>query len=97
MAYESREQNRAARIGRIRSAGGRRTRKSTRRSQAPSARRWDLDTFVKANAGTLTAIGLTLGVFISRRFFVLPLAVAAMVAQDTLLDRIKSRLGRLRI
>ena len=43
-----------------------------------------LDQFLKGNASALTFLGITLGVFISRRFFALPVAVAAMLAQETL-------------
>jgi hypothetical protein len=91
MAYESREPNRQNRIGRIRTPASRARTRSRRTTGAGR----DLDTFVRSNAGVLTLVGLTLGVFISRRFLVLPIAVAAMIAQDTLLDRLESRLSRI--
>lgn len=43
-----------------------------------------LDQFLKGNSSALTFLGITLGVFISRKFFALPVAVAVMMAQDTL-------------
>jgi len=43
-----------------------------------------LDQFLKGNSSALTFLGITLGVFISRRFFDLPVAVALMMAQETL-------------
>jgi hypothetical protein len=94
MAYESREHSRAARIGRIRAP---KTRRTNRTGAAKAERLWDVDRFVKSNAGTLTLVGLTLGVFVSRRFFVLPIAIAAMTLQEALLDRLESGIDRLRI
>jgi hypothetical protein len=43
-----------------------------------------LERVLKENSSALTFLGITLGVFISRRFFALPIAVAAMLVQDTL-------------
>jgi hypothetical protein len=62
-------------------------RRNGRRSPIQSAldvRERTLDQFLKSNASALTFLGITLGVFISRRFFALPVAVAAMLAQETL-------------
>jgi hypothetical protein len=61
-----------------------------RRPSAPRGRtfevpfEWNLERVLKGNASALTFLGITLGVFISRRFFALPLAVGLMMAQDTL-------------
>ncbi len=48
----------------------------------------DLGRLVQANSGLLTFAGLTLGVFVSRKFFVLPLAVAFTIAQEMAKDRL---------
>jgi hypothetical protein len=45
---------------------------------------WSLERMLKSNSSALTFLGITLGVFISRRFFALPFAVALMMAQDSL-------------
>jgi hypothetical protein len=39
---------------------------------------------LRANASSLTFLGITLGVFVSRKFLVLPLAIGLMLAQDKL-------------
>ena len=51
----------------------------------------DLGRLVQANSGLLTFAGLTLGVFVSRKFLVLPLAVAFTIAQEMAKDRLGSR------
>ena len=43
-----------------------------------------LERFLKANSAALTFVGITLGVFVSRKFFALPVATALMLAQDKL-------------
>ncbi|HLY10287.1 MAG TPA: hypothetical protein VKW04_13350 [Planctomycetota bacterium] len=43
-----------------------------------------LQDFLMENSAALTFFGISLGVFVSRRFFALPLAVAAMLAQESL-------------
>ena len=48
----------------------------------------DLGRLVQANSGLLTFAGLTLGVFVSRKFLVLPLAVAFTLAQEMAKDRL---------
>ena len=58
--------------------GGRRQRTEAN-GKAPS-----LDRFLRENASALTFLGVTLGVFISRKFLVLPLAVGLMMAQEKL-------------
>ena len=61
---------------------GARTRSTGRRGRAtrqdaPTVERW-----LRANSGALTFAGLTLGVFVSRKFFILPLAaIAGLVAE----------------
>lgn len=58
-----------------------------------------LDQFLKSNSSALTFFGITLGVFISRKFFALPLAVVIMMAQDSLgtagLSRVKQAVREL--
>jgi hypothetical protein len=48
----------------------------------------DLSRFVQSNSGILSFAGLTLGVFLSRKFFVLPIAVAFTVAQEMAKERV---------
>ena len=50
-----------------------------------------LEQFLKENASGLTFLGVTLGVFLSRKFLVLPVAVGLMLAQERLLQLIPSR------
>lgn len=57
---------------------------------------WDFDRLVRSNAATLTFCGLALGVFVSRKFFVLPVAVAAVLAQDLLAGSLEAASPRLR-
>lgn len=45
---------------------------------------WSLDAALKENASALTFMGIALGVFVSRKFFAIPVAVAAMLAQESL-------------
>lgn len=57
-----------------------------------------LEQFLKENASGLTFLGVTLGVFVSRKFLVLPAAVALMMAQEKLamagLERARRLAGR---
>ncbi|HXG61741.1 MAG TPA: hypothetical protein VNO22_10215 [Planctomycetota bacterium] len=46
---------------------------------------------LRANASGLTLLGLTLGVFVSRKFFVLPVAVWTMLLQDVLARAARER------
>ena len=48
----------------------------------------DLGRLVQSNSGLLTFAGLTLGVFVSRKFLVLPLAVAFTLAQEMAKERL---------
>ncbi len=50
-----------------------------------------LEQFLKENASGLTFLGVTLGVFLSRKFLVLPVAVGLMLAQERLVQLIPSR------
>ena len=43
-----------------------------------------LDQFLRENASSLTFLGVTLGVFLSRKFLILPVAVGLMMAQEQL-------------
>lgn len=74
---------------------GRRRRRMSRRNGPggrPSSAR-PVERFIKENAAGLTFLGVTLGVFVSRKFLVLPVAVALMMAQEKLvgagLDRVR--------
>ena len=53
-----------------------------------------LEQFLRENASGLTFLGVTLGVFLSRKFLVLPVAVGLMLAQDRLTQMIPSRARR---
>jgi len=80
---------------------GRRRRRMSRRNgstaRTPSTRP-AMEQFLKENAAGLTFLGMTLGVFVSRKFLVLPLAVALMMAQEKLvgagLDRVREIVRR---
>lgn len=54
--------------------------------------------FLKDNAAGLTFLGITLGVFVSKKFLILPVAVALMLAQEKLvaagLDRVRDAVRR---
>ncbi|MFN3487251.1 MAG: hypothetical protein ACK44W_17430 [Planctomycetota bacterium] len=49
---------------------------------------------LRANASGLTFLGLTLGVFVSRKFFVLPLAVWTILLQDAVSHVLRERSQR---
>lgn len=61
---------RGRRGGRVRSAG--------------RAKGSMLEQFLRENASSLTFLGVTLGVFISRKFLILPVAIGLMLAQEQL-------------
>ena len=56
-----------------------------------------LEDLLRENASSLTFLGITLGVFVSRKFLVLPLAIGLMLAQDKLavagLERARRAIG----
>jgi len=59
--------------------------RASRMSRGVSRRdEWSLERILKSNSSALTFLGITLGVFVSRRFFALPFAVGLMMAQDSL-------------
>jgi len=60
-----------------------RRRRGRRRIQAKG----DLDRLLQVHSGSLTFLGLTLGVFVSKKFFMIPLAVAASLAQEFAKER----------
>ena len=60
-----------------------RQRRGRRKIQAQG----DLDRLLQVHLGSLTFLGLTLGVFVSKKFFMIPLAVAASLAQQFAKDR----------
>jgi hypothetical protein len=45
---------------------------------------WRLGRILEANSSTLLFLGITLAVFVSRKFLILPIASAAMAAQEAL-------------
>jgi hypothetical protein len=59
-------------------------RPSTSRTPLPSGGGRSWSGLLQANASAFTFLGITLGVFVSRKFFVVPVAIAAMMAQDLL-------------
>jgi hypothetical protein len=59
---------------------GRRGRRGPRSTNATTI----LEQFVKRNATGLTFLGVTLGVFVSRKFLILPVAVALTMVQENL-------------
>lgn len=50
-----------------------------------------LDRVLRVHSGSLTFLGMTLGVFVSKKFFMLPLAVAVALAQEYAKDRFLPR------
>ena len=47
-------------------------------------REWDVERTLEANAASVSLAGLALGIFVDRRFLVLPVAVAAFLLQHAL-------------
>ncbi len=47
----------------------------------------DLDRLLQVHSGSLTFLGLTLAVFVSKKFFMIPIAVAASLAQEFAKER----------
>jgi hypothetical protein len=47
-------------------------------------REWDIERTLEANAASVSLVGLGLGMFVDRRFFLLPTAVAAFLLQHAL-------------
>jgi len=45
---------------------------------------WDIERALEANAASVSLLGIALGLFVDRRFFVLPAAVAAFLLQHAL-------------
>jgi hypothetical protein len=45
---------------------------------------WDIERTIEANASTISLVGLGLGAFVDRRFFVLPAVVAGFLLQHAL-------------
>jgi hypothetical protein len=66
---------------------GRRGRRAGRIHRGGSSLRVNvsrLEDLLRENASSLTFLGITLGVFVSRKFLILPLAIGLMLAQDKL-------------
>lgn len=64
-------------IGRYAAAGP----EAIDRRLADLDREWDIERTLEANAATISLIGLGLGAFVSRRFFILPALVAGFLLQ----------------
>ncbi len=47
-------------------------------------REWDIERTLEANAATVALVGLGLGAFVDRRFYILPAAVAGFLLQHAL-------------
>jgi hypothetical protein len=47
-------------------------------------REWDIERTLEANAATVTLVGLGLGAFVDRRFYLLPAAVAGFLLQHAI-------------
>jgi hypothetical protein len=64
--------------------------RSARRSRKVHPVRWegDLDGVLQTPSAMLTLSGLTLGVFVSRKFFMIPLAVVVTLGQELLKERL---------
>ena len=69
----------------------------SRRELAVSGEPAGLANLIKANASAFTFLGITLGVFVSRKFFVVPVGIAAMLVQDALRDSVASAAPRRKI
>lgn len=74
------------RIGssRFRSSSSLRLRRAGRAERGGGASAVLEEGFVQNNGSTLSFLGLTLGVFVSRKFLVVPIAVALTYAMDAL-------------
>jgi len=84
------------RTGRRRRRIARRTGSLPRGMSARNGQR--VEQYLKNNAAGLTFLGITLGVFVSRKFLILPVAVALMLAQEKLvsagLERVREAVRR---
>lgn len=80
---ESRELEGSAVAGRIRK-GRRGFRRQPR--MRPRGDGSSLEQVLRDNASGLTFLGITLGVFVSRKFLILPVAIGLMLAQDKLVE-----------
>ena len=58
------------------------TRIEARRELAVTGEPAGLTQLIKANAAAFTFLGITMGVFVSRKFFIVPVGIAAMLLQD---------------
>src|SRR5206468_3003660 len=70
------------------------TRIEARRELAVSGDPGGLAHLIRENASALTFLGLGLGVFVSRKFFIVPVGVAAMLLQDYVRDYLSPAPGR---
>ena len=72
----------------------RRGRRRKRSARKPEREPGDLGRLLLSQSAAWTFLGLTLGVFVSRKFFILPLAVALTVTQELAKHRLENRYGR---
>ena len=61
-----------------------RSREDIDRRLAELDREWDIERTLEANAASVSLVGIALSVFVSRRFLVLPAAVAGFLLQHAL-------------
>jgi hypothetical protein len=67
------------------SFAGRRRRRRLRSSRGMrSMRSQSVEEFLRNNSAALSSIGVTLAVFVSRKFLILPVAIAVMMIQEKL-------------
>ena len=62
----------------------RRSRRARRTRRVAPSGTVMLERFLKENASGLTFLGVTLGMFVSRKFFIVPVAIGLMLAQEKL-------------
>lgn len=60
-----------------------------------SARTQTIEQFLTSNSAAFTCLGITLAVFVSRKFLILPVAIALMLVQEKLADAGLERAERL--
>ena len=71
---------------------GRRSSSTRPSSFSRGSRSWS--GLLEANASAFTFLGITLGVFVSRKFFAVPVAVAVMMVQDMIKSGLDSAARR---
>ncbi len=62
-------------------------------ARKPAGEPADISHLLLSQSAAWTFLGLTLGVFVSRKFFILPLAVALTLTQELAKKRLQRRFG----